>query len=112
MVGDTAIIANRSKYAVFSQPYAEPGVQMVVYVKPRIAEGAWLFKKPFSTWMWAATGAIVLYNGFVVWLIERKHHPEFTRGTKLNQVGSVISLSFTTLFSQHGTICMDHFTPI
>ncbi|XP_052290828.1 glutamate receptor 3.3-like [Citrus sinensis] len=102
VVGDTAIIANRSKFAVFSQPYAEPGVQMVVYVKPRIAEGAWLFKKPFSTWMWAATGAIVLYNGFVVWLIERKHHPEFTRGTKLNQVGSVISLSFTTLFSQHG----------
>ncbi|KAH9791262.1 glutamate receptor [Citrus sinensis] len=102
VVGDTAIIANRSKYAIFSQPYAEPGVQMVVYVKPRIAEGAWLFKKPFSTWMWAATGAIVLYNGFVVWLIERKHHPEFTRGTKLNQLGSMISLSFTTLFSQHG----------
>ncbi|KAH9791247.1 glutamate receptor [Citrus sinensis] len=102
VVGDTAIIANRSKFAVFSQPYAEPGVQMVVYVKPRSAEGAWLFKKPFSTSMWAATGAIVLYNGFVVWLIERKHHPEFTRGTKLNQVGSMISLSFTTLFSQHG----------
>ncbi|KAK9221625.1 hypothetical protein WN944_010052 [Citrus x changshan-huyou] len=102
VVGDTAIIANRSKFAVFSQPYAEPGVQMVVYVKPRSAEGAWLFKKPFSTSMWAATGAIVLYNGFVVWLIERKHHPEFTRGTKLNQVGSMISLSFTTLFSLHG----------
>lgn len=102
VVGDTAIVANRSKFAVFSQPYAEPGVQMVVYVKPRIAEGAWLFKKPFSTWMWSATGAVVLYNGFVVWLIERKHHPEFTRGTKLNQVGSMLSLSFTTLFSVHG----------
>lgn len=53
-------------------------------------------QKPFTPGMWAKT---VLYNGFVVWLTERKHHPEFTRGTKFNQFGSMVSLAFAALFS-------------
>ncbi|KAK1566805.1 hypothetical protein Q3G72_004454 [Acer saccharum] len=99
VVADTAIISNRSQYAEFSQPYTEPGLQLVVYNKPRRPNRAWLFKQPFTSGMWAATGAMVLFNGFVVWLIERKHNPEFTRGTKLDQLGTMVSLSFTTLFS-------------
>ncbi|KAI9178079.1 hypothetical protein LWI28_022476 [Acer negundo] len=99
VVADTAIISNRSQYAEFSQPYTEPGLQLVVYNKPRRPNRGWLFKQPFTSGMWAATGAMVLFNGFVVWLIERKHNPEFTRGTKLDQLGTMVSLSFTTLFS-------------
>ncbi|KAK2665833.1 hypothetical protein Ddye_004407 [Dipteronia dyeriana] len=99
VVADMAIISNRSQYAEFSQPYTEPGLQLVVYNKPRRPNRAWLFKQPFTSGMWAATGAMVLFNGFVVWLIERKHNPEFTRGTKLDQLGTMVSLSFTTLFS-------------
>lgn len=103
VVGDTAIVANRCEYAQFSQPYADPGLQIVVYIKPRKFDQAWLFKKPFTTMMWAITGIVNVYNGFVVWLIERSHNEAF-RGNILNQVGTMLSLAFTTLFLGQGNI--------
>jgi hypothetical protein len=101
VVGDTAIVSHRCEHAEFSQPYAESGLQMLIYVKPKRSERAWLFQKPFTTYLWAFIGIINVYNGFVIWLIERKHHPDF-RGSIRNQIGTMLSLSFTTLFSQQG----------
>ncbi|KAH9742785.1 glutamate receptor [Citrus sinensis] len=102
VVGDTAIVANHSRYAEFSQPYAAPGVQLLVPVKLRRPERAWLFKKPFTSPLWAARGSIVLYNGFVVWLIERKNNEHLRKGSILNQAGTMVSFAFTTLFSLQG----------
>ncbi|KAH9791245.1 glutamate receptor [Citrus sinensis] len=56
VVGDTAIVANHSRYAEFSKPYAAPGVQLLVPLKRRRPERAWLFKKPFTFRLWAARG--------------------------------------------------------
>lgn len=101
VVGDTAIIANMCEYVEFSQPYAEPGLKILVYVKPKRSKSAWLFKEPFTTLMWISTGAINLYNGFVVWLIERRHNHDFG-GTLWNQIGAMICWTFTTLFTTQG----------
>lgn len=108
VVGDTAIVSQRCEHAEFSQPYAESGLQMLIYIKPKRSERAWLFKKPFTTYLWVYTVIINVYNGFVVWLIERNHHPDF-RGTKWNQIGTMLSLSFTTLFSQQGNYLLSSF---
>ncbi|KAM7276723.1 hypothetical protein ACFE04_018589 [Oxalis oulophora] len=101
VVADTAIVANRCAYAEFTQPYSDSGLEILVYKKPSRFNKAWLFLKPFTTSMWAATAAINVYNGFVVWLIERRNRPEF-RGPIRNQMGTWLALSFTTLFSIPG----------
>ncbi|XP_062102999.1 glutamate receptor 2.8-like [Humulus lupulus] len=102
VVADTAIIANRCNYAEFSQPYAESGLQMLIYFKPKRLERAWLFTKPFTPVMWAFTVITNIYNGFVIWRIERDSHPELNQGPFSNKVGTMLSLAFTTLFSQQG----------
>jgi len=101
VVGDTAIVSHRCEHAEFSQPYAESGLQMLIYIKLQKSDRAWLFQKPFTIYLWAFTGVINVYNGFVVWLIERNNHPDF-RGSIWNQIGTMLSLSFTTLFSLRG----------
>ena len=102
VVADTAIIANRCTYAEFSQPYADSGLQMLIYFKPKKLERAWLFIKPFTPVMWIFTVVTNIYNGFVIWWIERDSHPELRTGSLSNQVGTMLSLAFRTLFSQQG----------
>ncbi|KAL9665644.1 hypothetical protein QQ045_021065 [Rhodiola kirilowii] len=103
VIGDTSILAERCKYAQFTPPYSESGLQAVIYVKHPRLDKAWLFKTPFTTHMWIFTGLVNIYNGFVVWLIERRHNTAF-RGSVWNQIGTMISLAFTTLFSLHGKL--------
>lgn len=76
---------------------------MIVPFRPLGSDRAWLFMKPFTKAMWVLIGAINVYNGFVVWLIERKHCPDL-KGSTLNQMGASLSLSFTTLFSLQGNM--------
>ncbi|KAK2638881.1 hypothetical protein Ddye_026676 [Dipteronia dyeriana] len=100
-VGDISIVSNRLQYAEFTHPYTQPGLVMVVPARISRSNKAWLFMKPFTNSMWIITGVITIYNGFVVWLIERNHSTEL-RGSPLNQIGILIWLSFSTLFSLHG----------
>ncbi|XP_021887169.1 glutamate receptor 2.8-like isoform X2 [Carica papaya] len=102
VVGDTAILAKRCEFAEFSQPYSASGLQMVVLAKSKKLSRPWLFKEPFTSIMWVFTGIVNIYNGIVVWLIERNHNPELRSGPIHNQIGTMISLAFNTLFSQHG----------
>ncbi|PQP93852.1 glutamate receptor 2.8 [Prunus yedoensis var. nudiflora] len=100
VVGDVAIVSRRYEHAEFTHPYTEAGLVMIVPVMSKTCNKAWLFMRPFTKPMWALIGAINIYNGFVVWLIERNHCPKL-KGSVLNQIGSLIWLSFTTLFSLH-----------
>ncbi|KAF8413793.1 hypothetical protein HHK36_001786 [Tetracentron sinense] len=103
VVGDTAIVAKRFQHAEFSHPYTEPGLVMVVPVKSKLSNRCWLFVKPFTKSMWALTAVINVYNGFVVWMIERNHFSELKGSeTVRDQIGIMLWLSFTTLFSLHG----------
>jgi hypothetical protein len=54
-----------------------------------------------------------VYNGFVVWLIERKHRPEL-KGSAPYQMGALLCSAFTTLFSLNGKMdffFFGHFSP-
>ncbi|KAK1405106.1 Glutamate receptor [Heracleum sosnowskyi] len=101
VVGDVAVVADRCKHADFTHTYSDSGLAMVVPVQSKMPHKSWLFLKPFSKAMWLLILAITIYNGFVIWLIERKHSPRL-RGSATDQAGIVIWLSFTTLFSLNG----------
>ncbi|XP_047342207.1 glutamate receptor 2.5-like isoform X2 [Impatiens glandulifera] len=102
-IGLIAITSKRYEKVDFTQTgLTEAGLLvMVVPVQIQSSNQAWLFVKPFTKAMWLLTAGINLYNGFVVWVIERDHIPEF-KGSGLSQVGSLIWLSFSTLFSLRG----------
>ncbi|XXG61482.1 hypothetical protein AAC387_Pa05g0083 [Persea americana] len=101
VVGDVSIVANRTQYADFSRHYTVTGVRMVVLEKPEAGK-AWMFVKPFTKSMWALTIAIFLYNGLIVWLIEKAGDEELKSSSFSSQFGSLVWLSVTALFPIHG----------
>lgn len=84
VVADTAIIANRCNYVQFSQPYAESGVQMVIYYKPLKLQKALLFLAPFTGDLWLATFFINIYNGLAIYWVEQQQNIEFNEGSIWN----------------------------
>eukprot|EP01018_Ginkgo_biloba_P014871 Gb_39752 [translate_table: standard] len=100
VVGDTTILANRSNYVDFTQPFTESGIVMVVPIKTDKANNAWAFMLPFTPGMWCATGAFFIFTGVVVWLLEHKKNPVF-RGNPRSQVVTLLWFSFSTLFFVH-----------
>ncbi|KAG7941464.1 hypothetical protein I3843_16G044700 [Carya illinoinensis] len=91
-VGDTEIMADRFRYAEFTQPYVESGLVMVVKVKPDKLKEKWLFIKVFTKRMWLMMVVMHLFIGFVVWLIEHSGNPEF------EGFGAMLWFSVTVLF--------------
>lgn len=110
VVGDVAVIAERCEYADFTHTYTNSLLMMIVPAEARMPN-AWLFMKPFTKDMWALIFVITIYNGFVVWLIERNHNSKLT-GSAANQTGIMISLSFTTLFSLQGNTLVYTYTHV
>ncbi|PIA30586.1 hypothetical protein AQUCO_05500119v1, partial [Aquilegia coerulea] len=100
-VGDIAIVSHRHRLVDFSHPWSDSGIQMIVFRKPISSNRAWLFFKPFTKLMWGLTIGITINNGFLVWLMEQKHHPGVNTFAS-NNVGAVIRLAFATLFSLQG----------
>ncbi|XP_020224233.1 glutamate receptor 2.8 [Cajanus cajan] len=101
VVGDVSIVSARYEYASFTQPYTDTGLVMIVPVKSKTGNRAWLFMKPFTKLMWILILVIIVYNGFVVWLIERNHCPEL-KGPILHQTTTVLWLAFCSMFSLNG----------
>uniref|UniRef100_A0A2N9HU33 Ionotropic glutamate receptor C-terminal domain-containing protein n=1 Tax=Fagus sylvatica TaxID=28930 RepID=A0A2N9HU33_FAGSY len=75
VVGDVTIVSGRYQHAEFTHPYTESGLVMIVPVISKTSNRAWLFMKPFTMAMWLLIGAINVYNGFVIWLLERNNCP-------------------------------------
>ncbi|TXG46470.1 hypothetical protein EZV62_028029 [Acer yangbiense] len=100
VVGDVAIVARRLQYAEFTHPYTESGLVMIVPLE-KPANKALLFMKPFTKAMWMLIGIVTIYNGFIVWLIERNHWHEL-QGSPVHQTGAFLWLSFSSLFSLQG----------
>ncbi|WOG98608.1 hypothetical protein DCAR_0417952 [Daucus carota subsp. sativus] len=96
-----SVIADRYKYAEFTRTYTRSSLTMLVPVQSETPSRSWLFMKPFTKAMWLLILAITIYNGFVIWLIERKHNQRL-QGSATDQAGILIWLSFTTLFSLQG----------
>nr|KAJ0203647.1 hypothetical protein LSAT_V11C500274800 [Lactuca sativa] len=101
IAGDVTIVARRHEYVDFTQPYTESGLEMIVPIRSKLSNQPWLFMKPFTAQMWWLIAAITLYNGFIIWLIE-KPHCKHLQGSIITQIGIVIWLAFTTLFTLRG----------
>jgi ABC-type amino acid transport substrate-binding protein len=108
VVGDLMVLAKRYKHAEFTYPYTDSGLVMIVPVQSKSSNKAWLFMKPFTKAMWFLILTINVYNGFVIWLIERNNCPELN-GSVLNQMATLMWLAFRTLFSIPGTIIFPFF---
>lgn len=100
-VGDIAIVSTRYEHAEFTHPYSEAGLVMIVPTINNRSNRALLFTKPFTLTMWIVISVVNVYNGFVVWFIERNHGPE-PEGSMFSQAGTMLCSSFTTLFSLQG----------
>ncbi|KAI3680766.1 hypothetical protein L6452_35542 [Arctium lappa] len=99
VVGDVTILANRSNYVEFTQPFTESGLSMVVPVKTE-PQRAWKFMRPFTVEMWLATFGILFYTMFVVWFMEHQVNQEF-RGPWKDQLGTALWFTFSSLFFSH-----------
>ncbi|KAF2310246.1 hypothetical protein GH714_007398 [Hevea brasiliensis] len=55
VVGDIAIVTNRTKIIDFTQPYVASGLVVVAPFR-KLNSGAWAFLRPFSPLMWIVTG--------------------------------------------------------
>ncbi|KAJ4846637.1 hypothetical protein Tsubulata_014651 [Turnera subulata] len=99
VVGDIAIVTNRTKTVDFTQPYVESGLVVVAPVK-KLSSSAWAFLRPFTPLMWAVTGAFFLIVGIVVWILEHRINDEF-RGPPKQQIVTILWFSFNTMFFAH-----------
>eukprot|EP01018_Ginkgo_biloba_P015159 Gb_26917 [translate_table: standard] len=97
VVADVTILANRSNYVDFTQPFSESGLVMVVPIRKSDSSNAWAFMRPFTPDMWCGTGAFFLFTGVVVWLLEHKRNTSF-RGKPKKQVLTLLWFSFSTMF--------------
>ncbi|KAB2050812.1 hypothetical protein ES319_A12G013000v1 [Gossypium barbadense] len=99
VVGDIAIVTNRTRIVDFSLPYIESGLVVVAPVK-KISSSAWSFARPFTPLMWAVTAAFFLIVGSVVWILEHRRNDEF-RGPPKQQFITILWFSFSTMFFSH-----------
>ncbi|KAL5730242.1 hypothetical protein ACHQM5_003087 [Ranunculus cassubicifolius] len=109
VVGDITILANRSDYVEFTQPYAESGLTMVIPVKPESRD--WLFAKPFTPTMWLVVSIVFVYTMFVVWFLEHRTNPAF-KGPWKTQLSTAMWFTFSTLFFAHKENLRSNFTKV
>nr|XP_043608202.1 glutamate receptor 2.9-like [Erigeron canadensis] len=100
VVGDVAILWNRSNYVDFTLPFSELGVGMLVPVKDEDRKNEWIFMKPLETKLWIAICIFLIYTGFVVWVLEHRVNIDF-RGPPYQQVGRTFWFIFSTLVFAH-----------
>jgi ionotropic glutamate receptor len=100
VVGDTTIIANRSKHVDFTLPYTESGVSMIVPIKDNRNKNAWVFLKSLTWDLWATTFCFFVFIGFVVWVIEHRINEDF-RGPPSHQAGTSFWFAFSTMVFAH-----------
>lgn len=101
VVGDTTIIANRSIYVDFTQPYAESGVSMIVPIQQdEVTKSPWWFTKPFEWKLWLVIFVISIFKGGLILAFEREVNEDF-QGPLHKQLGTIFYFSFSLfLFSQ------------
>ncbi|XP_022860187.1 glutamate receptor 3.3-like, partial [Olea europaea var. sylvestris] len=88
VVGDIAIVTNRTKVVDFTLPFATSGLVVVVPFK-RLSTGAWAFLRPFSATLWGVSALFFLLIGIVVWILEHRTNDEF-RGPPKKQLITIL----------------------
>ncbi|KAL6549153.1 hypothetical protein OROHE_008998 [Orobanche hederae] len=95
VVGDVAIVTNRTRIVDFTQPFAASGLVIVAPFR-KLNTGAWAFLRPFSRQMWGVTAAFFVFIGIVVWILEHRINDEF-RGPPKQQLITIIWFRETTV---------------
>ncbi|GLJ41437.1 hypothetical protein SUGI_0857670 [Cryptomeria japonica] len=95
VVGDVTVLANRSRYVDFTQPYTESGLIIIVAISDKRSSDSWAFLHPFTPAMWITTVTFFIFTGAVVWFLEHRQNRQF-RG---KPVLTFIWFSFSTLFT-------------
>ncbi|KAK9164896.1 hypothetical protein Scep_000087 [Stephania cephalantha] len=95
VVGDVAIVTNRTKIVDFTQPFIESGLVVVAPVR-KLNSNPWAFLRPFTPMMWAVTAIFFLVVGAVVWVLEHRMNDEF-RGPPKQQVVTILCLEVELL---------------
>ncbi|KAI9117316.1 hypothetical protein K1719_011482 [Acacia pycnantha] len=78
VVGDVAIVANRSNYVDFALPYAPSDVEMLVRVRNDPRLNMWIFAQPFSWDLWLSIVMFSISIGGIILLMERATEEEST----------------------------------
>ncbi|KAI9128384.1 hypothetical protein K1719_001377 [Acacia pycnantha] len=99
VVGDIAIVTDRTRIVDFTQPYIESGLVVVTKVK-ELKSSAWNFLRPFTPLMWGVTAVFFLIVGAVVWILEHRTNDEF-RGPPRKQIVTILWFSLSTMFFAH-----------
>ncbi|XP_050212444.1 glutamate receptor 3.3 [Mercurialis annua] len=99
VIGDIAIVTNRTKIVDFTQPYVSSGLVVVAPFK-KLKTGAWAFMQPFRPLMWAIIFCFFIAIGVVVWILEHRTNDEF-RGPPKTQIITILWFSLSTLFFAH-----------
>lgn len=84
VVGDIAIVTNRTKFVDFSQPFASSSLVIVAPIN-NARSNAWVFLKPFTADMWCVTAASFMIIGVVIWILEHRVNNDF-RGPPKRQI--------------------------
>ncbi|KAK4753899.1 hypothetical protein SAY87_002003 [Trapa incisa] len=101
VVGDTTIVANRSKYVDFTLPYAESGVTMLVAVKDNERRNMWVFLRPLSWDLWQTIGSFFILTGLIIWFLESRLKNEAFGSSRNEQISTSLWFSFSTLVFAH-----------
>ncbi|XP_057775850.1 glutamate receptor 3.2 isoform X2 [Salvia miltiorrhiza] len=99
VVGDIAIVTNRTKIVDFTQPYIESGLVVVAPVR-KMNSSPWAFMRPFTALMWGVTAAFFLIVAVVIWILEHRINDEF-RGPPKRQFITILWFGFSTMFFAH-----------
>jgi len=90
VVGDVTITGNRSKEVLFTQPFMDSGLLVVVRLKDDHISSGFAFLKPFTPGMWVLTVGFFIIGGLAIYLLERKKHPQFERSNPSRHCGSIL----------------------
>lgn len=99
VVGDIAIVTNRTRIVDFSQPFVSSSLVIVAPIN-KAKSNAWVFLKPFTADMWCATGASFIVVGVVIWILEHRVNNDF-RGPPKKQLVTMLMFSLSTLFKKN-----------
>ncbi|KAK7324792.1 hypothetical protein VNO77_28638 [Canavalia gladiata] len=96
VVGDIAIVTNRTRIVDFSQPFASSNLVIVAPIN-NAKSNAWVFLKPFTADMWCVTAASFVVIAVVIWILEHRVNDDF-RGPPKRQLVTMFMFSLSTLF--------------
>ncbi|KAK7261086.1 hypothetical protein RIF29_27390 [Crotalaria pallida] len=96
VVGDIAIVTNRTKIVDFSQPFASSSLVIVAPINNK-RSNAWVFLQPFTADMWCVTAASFIAIAVVIWILEHRVNSDF-RGPPKKQIVTMFMFSLSTLF--------------